>query len=120
MKINMEDLKNLVKKLLDRKPVEAEVDGYFGPNITYKDEKNFYKIDMSINGKSQYSLNLFIGQNDLDLDGHDFNCKITEREYMEFKWKIEEWKNELHADAFSEFSDFVKQQEDPMNTLLND
>ena len=120
MRISMEDLKNLVKKLLDRKPVEADVKGYFGPSVTYKDENNVYKIDMCVNDQGQYSLSLFIGKDDLDISGHDYSCNITEKEYMEFKWKMEGWEEELHNDAFNEFADFVKQQEDPMNTLLND
>lgn len=121
MRISMEDLKNLVKKLLDRKPVEAVAKSYFGPNVTYNDGNKIYKIDLcQYEDGHKHSLNLFIGETVLDISGHDYSCDITEKEYMELKWKMEGWEEELHADAFNEFADFVKQQEDPRNTLLND
>ena len=51
----------------------------------------------------------------------EFYYELTEKEYMEIKWKIEEWANNLNTYALNKFAEYVNSfPKNPMDALLDD
>lgn len=118
----MEQLKGLVKSLLEKKPSYVEMDS-FSPTAYYKSEKVTYNIDLYSNkNTNEFKVSLYITKDDekYDIFGYDYSCDLTEKEFMELKWQMEAWNKELRQIAFNEFKEFVEQQESPMDELLHD
>lgn len=108
----MSKLVSLVKKLLERKPDNC---GMFCDYVAYKHKDGFYRVDTSEYDKT-YSIYLFDTSNETQ-----FSEEVSERDYMEIKWAIEEWRKILHEDAFDEFEEFVNEVPDQgMDELLHD
>lgn len=45
---------------------------------------------------------------------------LTEKEFMDIKWKTEEWESVLHAKALEAFKEFAESNQTSMDDLLND
>lgn len=46
--------------------------------------------------------------------------ELTEKEYMDIKWTIEEWHEVLEVKAFDDFAKFAESEPNSMDDLLND
>ena len=127
----MKDLKTLVQKLLTQKPDLCGLHAYdSGAFARYKNGKVLYSIDLFHSGEMN-RLNLDISQNDpvfCDFDdgepfaflGH-YECDLNEREFMEMKWKIDEWEKVLNKERFDAFAEYVESLPgDARDELLND
>lgn len=111
----MEELKTLIKKLLSKAPMyTAFVDNYCY-TVEYIHEDTKYYINLY---KESYTAKLKIEKK--DINARCFTVKLTEKEYMEFKWTIEEWDKYLYTKYFNEFKDFVEiETAKSMDALLN-
>ena len=118
----MEQLKNLVKKLIAKEPSSADPNAIFTPQIEYKNDNVIYRIAINhIPETNEYVLELFIEDNPEDYDtGYNYYCNITEKEYMEIKWNIEAWHDFLVKKEFDRFAEFAEQEQSSMDELLND
>lgn len=111
----MEELKNLVSRLLEIRPNVAGK-GLSDGNVTYIDSE--YRYDISVNNFNEHRLNLIIRAHE---DFEYFSCKLTEKEFMDIKWKIEAWEDKIRSDAFDAFKSFVNNHpQNSMDELLND
>lgn len=110
----MDDLKTLVNKLLCKRPdVIYEM---FGPGAQYQNKDFIYDIMLS---ESKHIVTLNIQGNVAITSNYDI--ELTEKEYMELKWKIEAWRDELQNSNFETFKEFVNEiPERGMDDLLND
>ena len=103
----MEEIKNLIFKLLKKKP----------DWISTIDEKeidvNYNDISLSI-----YNYNGFEYQ--LRINNFCFTDELSEREFMEMKWKLSDWRDVLEKEAISKLSEFVDSPNGTMDDLLND
>lgn len=112
----MEDLKTLVNRLLEIRPNNAG-DGIFEGDIIYIDGNREYSISLC-NFNKEYNLNLTIKDS---IYWKQFDCILSEKEFMEIKWKIEAWNDKLAQDAFGAFKSFIETHpQNSMDELLND
>lgn len=59
----------------------------------------------------------------ITIENERFDCEtipLTEKEFMDFKWKTEEWEKILHEKAFEAFKEFAESDPTSMDDLLND
>lgn len=103
----MEEIKNLIFKLLKKKP----------DWISAIDEK---EIDASYNdiSLSIYNYNGFEYQ--LRINNFGFTDELSEREFMEMKWQLSDWRDVLEKEAISKLNEFVDSPNGTMDDLLND
>lgn len=113
-----EKLISLVRKCLNNKP-SYKYEGIFDycGAVVYYDNDVKYTISITNPIDEQYTLRV-----EMDKDCHiEFYSSLTEKEYMEFKWRMEELCKILDDEAFSSFESFVDSQEKgTMDELLND
>ena len=46
--------------------------------------------------------------------------ELTEKEYMDLKWSIEAWKEQMEEQDLEEFKDFAESEPGTMDDLLHD
>ena len=116
----MSDLKNQIFALLKKCPdyicrIENKVDNF--TEVTYYNgEFITYKLHLSpTNAPFVVTLMIYSNSNVFKKD-----ILFTEKEFMEIKWKIEEWGNELETKAFNVFKEFAESEPNSMDDLLND
>ena len=127
----MSDLKNQIFTLLKKCPKCVELWGD-GCRITYKNGESSYVIHLSRPPKEDDEIPFldttpqehYEFQMDIWLNsaGKHFATKVelTEKEYMEMKWTIEEWNNTFTTSILDEFKEFVETEPSSMDDLLND
>lgn len=122
MKINMENLKTLVQKLLKFCPTKV-MNGLFDDDvIEYYNDNISYSISVySLIDNSKYYVKINISNIHPYEYINDFNIEVTEKEYMETKWQIEDWIKYLNEKQLLAFEEFVNSFENnSMDDLLND
>lgn len=104
----MEEIKNLIFKLLKKKPNWIST-------IDEKEINVYYNDDISL---GIYNYNGFEYQ--LRINNFYFTDELSEREFMEMKWKLSDWKDVLEKEAINKLSEFVDSPNGTMDDLLND
>ena len=113
----MSDLKNQIFALLKKCP------NYTGTHqIHYYTDSTVYIITLTTKFETQkdvpdYSAIITISK---ESGQYDKTVKLTEKEYMDIKWTIEEWTNYLKEKAFEDFAKFAESEPNTMDDLLND
>lgn len=111
----MKEIKNLVTKLLQVSPSLVSIDN-FGGSATYNsNDDTMYSIFLYKNDDYNLSLTITSGSG-----YYEYFSKLTEKEFMELKWTIEKWSNDIENKTFDEFRDFVNSNANPADDLLND
>ena len=113
----MNDLKNQIFALLKKRP-------YWARPLRIHYYKDLVSYDVTLHKKlgeqedvPGYSAYFVIST---DAGMYDKNIELTEKEFMDMKWTIDEWHRTLEAKAFEEFRDFVESEPNSMDDLLKD
>ena len=113
----MNDLKNQIFALLKKCPNAAR-----DRQIHYYTDSVAYTISLISNFGTQenvpdcYAIITISTEN----DQYQKNVELTEKEYMDLKWTIEEWDKELKEKAFDDFVKFAESEPNSMDDLLDD
>ena len=113
----MNNLKNQIFALLKKCP-----NGVDRHRISYHKDDNYYDLTLNKKYETQedtpnFSASLIIYKN---TNKYFKSVELTEKEYMDIKWSIEEWNKVLEDKAFEEFRDFVESTPNSMDDLLKD
>ena len=118
----MTDLLTLIKKLLKQVPNritscvfdDSNDAEYLCDNLKYSIRYSCYN--------TQYFIHLNIARTEpYWFILHEAQIEVSEKDYMETKWKIEEWKNYLEEQYLNQFEEFVDSFSDnSMDSLLNE
>lgn len=110
------DLKNQIFALLKKCPNRADFN-----NVTYyKDDATTYNIVL-YQFKQGNVPNYIVDLNIYSRYGtHIEQASITEKEYMELKWQIEDWTEVIKNKILGEFKEFTESEPNSMDDLLND
>lgn len=103
----MEEIKNLIFKLLKKKP------DWISTIYENEIEANYNDINLAI-----YNYDCFKYQ--LRINKFCFAGDLSEREFMEMKWKLSDWRDVLEKEAISKLAEFVDSPNNTMDDLLND
>lgn len=118
----MEKTVSLIKKLLERVPYTVNMlEGFTDGCIYYLNNEDTYKIALCKTSDSKYQISFDIIRYKYPLYSKEFFFDVSEKEYMEIKWKFEEWNTYLNNRSLEQFEDFVNEEPDSsMDGLLND
>lgn len=111
----MDDLKNLIFTLLEKCPQYAFAYENGGTVTYYPRENATFNLDLTSNDEYLLRITIYTGPNVFSEE-----IPLTEREFMELKWKFEDWQKELKAKAFDEFRELAKFEPKSMDDLLKD
>ena len=111
----MSDLKNLILALLEKCPQRAVAYEDGGTVSYFPRDGHSYNLDLISNEEYLLKLTMFCGPSVFSEE-----IPLTEREFMELKWKFEDWQKELKAKALDEFKEFAKSEPKSMDDLLKD
>ena len=127
----MSDLKNQIFTLLKKCPKCVELWGD-GCRITYKNGDSNYTFHLSRPPKEDdeipfpddtsrvhYEFQMDVYLNSANKHFYD-KIELTEKEYMEIKWTVEEWHDIFTTAVLDEFKEFVETEPSSMDDLLND
>ena len=118
----MEEIKKDIFKLIEKRPTYIE-EGFF--------DCDFASCNYSI-GETEINIKLFtdaFGETNKKSvmlsvrNGQQFCHKevdLTEKEYMQLKWKIQDWNSILKEELMAVFKEFVNTPNGTMEDLLND
>ncbi len=114
----MSDLKNQIFALLKKRPDSAGASNSV-VSIGYDLNKSiWYCISLFKDVKDKpYSVNVRING---DFNTYIRDIELTEKEYMDMKWTIEEWARDLEEKAFEDFAKFAERDPNSMDDLLDD
>lgn len=117
----MTDLLTLIKRLLKQVPngtnvylfdesgVEYVYLNKLKYTIAYWECNSTYHVRLSITELNPYHLL------------NDFEIEVSEKDYMEIKWKCKEWEEYLRKQQLDAFEEFVDSfSDDSMDSLLNE
>ena len=114
----MSDLKNQIFTLLKKRPDSA---GGSSRVIAVAYDLNkpvSYSISLFKDVKEKpYSVSIRISE---EFNTYNKDIELTEKEYMDIKWTIEEWIKDLEEKAFEDFAKFAESEPNSMDDLLND
>lgn len=48
------------------------------------------------------------------------NIELTEKEFMDLKWKIEDWASQIESKLLEDFAEFAEAEQTSMDQLLDD
>lgn len=116
----MDDLKKFVKKLIFSSKVPTYVasdSNSEGAVISYV--KNDMRFSVNIIKKMEsYECFLYIfGSENQTLIKE---VELSEKEYMELKWQIENWLDLINDSLYNQFKEFAESEDSSMDDLLND
>lgn len=114
----MSDLKNQILALLKKCP-DSAVEGC---EIQYHNNTCYYSIVLNkkhgiLEDVPDFSVSLTIYT---EFGRYFKSIELTEKEFMDLKWTIEEWNKVLEDKAFEEFKDFAENEPNSMDDLLKD
>lgn len=117
----MENLKNLIWKVLKKRPYTVNVENAYDEwDIHYITAKNnYFSIELVNEGEDSYFVILKItneGQDHLVIK----EVSLSEKEYMEMKWTIESWKDRLDEEALDSFKEFAESGSETIDSLLDE
>lgn len=116
----MTDLLTLIKKLLNHVPNRMDVNPFIDGGAEYFYENLSYRIDYW-KSQDEYILCLNITERHPYFHLSEKTIKVSEKDYMEIKWKCEEWSKYLEEQQLNQFEEFVNGFENnSMDELLND
>ena len=112
----MSDLKNQIFALLEKCPdhITTVIDDFIEATY-YNGEFITYRVHVSF--KPNPTVILFIYFNS---SAYRKEISVTEKEFMDIKWKIEAWEKEVEAKALETFKEFAEKEPNSMDDLLND
>ena len=115
----MSDLKNQVFALLKKRPTMACVTNQIVQATYHPNESTRYDISLFKDSFNKpYMMNVLINEN---LGTFAKNVEITEKEFMELKWIVDDWAATIKSEVFERFKDFAEPAEPTaMDDLLND
>ena len=119
----MDELKTLIKKLLNQVPNRIEPIFDDVDSIIYEYNGKEYTISLfrDFDGPNSYRIALYTDVISTYRQLKTFYIDISEKEYMEIKWKIEEWNDYLTNQQMDQFKEFVESfSNNSMDELLND
>ena len=111
----MDDLKNLIFALLEKCPQYANAYDNGGTVMYAPRESSAFNLDLISGDEYLLRITIYAGSNVFSEE-----VPLTEREFMELKWKFEDWQKELKAKALDEFRELVKSEPKSMDDLLKD
>ena len=113
----MSDLKNQIFTLLKKCPDSAT-----GSEANYHGDRNYYSIVLHKKYGTQEDIPDFSASLTIftEFGRHYKSVELTEREFMDLKWTMEEWNKVLEDKAFEEFKDFAENEPNSMDDLLKD
>ena len=113
----MSDLKKLIFKVLEKTPTRTDVNfDKTYHSVFYIDEEKSYDIVIYKN-KDGYEaeINIFNAYR-----SSRFVCELTEKEYMQLKWQMEEWNTYILDKDFDLFEEFANKSKGSIDDLLDD
>ena len=114
----MSDLKNQIFTLLKKRPDSAGASSSVIAVAYDLNKPVSYSISLFKDVKDkQYSVSIRINE---EFNTYIKNIELTEKEYMDVKWTIEEWIKDLEEKAFEDFAKFAESEPNSMDDLLND
>lgn len=111
----MSDLKNQIFTLLKKSPDYVFIVENLIEATYYNTDFITYKIQLIPGEKDILSLYIYSSSNTFNK-----RVELTEKEFMDIKWKIEDWKKELEIKALEDFAKFSESEPNSMDDLLND
>lgn len=111
----MSDLKNQIFTLLKRCPGRANISGYVTEIAYYPEDNSIYILTLKSEEGYQIQVSIYNYANVFSK-----TVSLTEKEYMDIKWAIEEWREVLEEKAFDDFAKFAESEPNSMDDLLND
>ena len=116
----MTDLLTLIKKLLNHVPNRIDVNPFIDGGIEYLYENLSYRISYW-KSKDEYTISFYISEKNSYCHLNEKMINVSEKDYMEIKWKCEEWGKYLEEQRLNQFEEFVNGFENnSMDELLND
>lgn len=113
----MSDLKNQVFRLFEKRPIEAQI-AETGGSLRYcVTDSLYYSINVIASDNSKFAIGVEIWT---DYAHYERYVEISEKEFMNLKWKIEDWQSILEQEAFDKFEEFANIEPGTMDDLLND
>lgn len=114
----MSDLKNQIFALLKKRPDSAGASNLVVAVAYDLNKPTSYSISLFKDIKDKpYSVNIRINE---EFNTYIKDVELTEKEYMDIKWTIEEWIKDLEQKAFEDFAKFAESEPNSMDDLLND
>ena len=113
----MSDLKNQIFTLLKKCP-----DATRTHQIHYYTDSTVYVITLVSKFGIQENVSDYSAIITISTESGQYQktVELTEKEYMDLKWTIEEWDKELKEKAFEDFAKFAERDPNSMDDLLND
>lgn len=111
----MSDLKNQVFALLEKCPDYTTTLDDFIEATYYNSEFITYRVHVSFRSNSTITLFIYFNSSVFRKE-----ISVTEKEFMDIKWKIEAWTKEIEAKALDTFKEFAEKEPNSMDDLLND
>ena len=111
----MSDLKNQIFALLKKCPERANISEYVTEIAYYPEDNSTYILTL----KSEVGYKIQVSIYNYD-NVFSKTVPLTEKEYMDIKWSVEEWREVLEEKAFEDFAKFAESEPNSMDDLLND
>lgn len=111
----MSDLKNQIFALLEKCPDYITIIDDLIEATYYNGEFITYRVHMSFKPNYTVTLSVYFNSNVFRKE-----ISVTEKEFMDIKWKIEAWSKEIEAKALDTFKEFAEREPNSMDDLLND
>lgn len=112
----MSDLKNQIFALLEKCPdyTTTIIDDFIEATY-YNGEFITYRVHVSFKPTPMVTLSIYFNSSVFKKE-----VSVTEKEFMDIKWKIEAWTREIEAKALDTFKEFAEKEPNSMDDLLND
>lgn len=111
----MSDLKNQIFALLKKCPKRASTNEHVIEIAYYPEENSTYILTLKSEEEYKIKVSIYDYPNVFSK-----TIPLTEKEYMDIKWTIEEWQKVLEEKAFEDFAKFAESEPNSMDDLLND
>ena len=111
----MEDLKNQIFALLKKCPEHVNANKHVTEIAYYPEDNRTYMLTLKSEEEYKIKVSIYNYPNVFSK-----TISLTEKEYMDIKWSIEEWQNVLEEKAFEDFTKFTENEPNSMDDLLND
>lgn len=111
----MSDLKNQIFTLLKKCPERVNFNEHVTEVAYYPEDNSTYILTLKSEEGYKIQVSIYDYANVFSK-----TIPLTEKEYMDIKWAIEEWRNLLEEKAFEDFAKFAESEPNSMDDLLND
>ena len=114
----MSDFKNQIFTLLKKCPDSATN----GREVQYHNDQMYYSLVLNKKQGTQPDVPDFSASLTIYTEfGRYFkSIELTEKEFMDLKWAIDDWRKVLEEKAFEGFREFAESEPNSMDELLND